>query len=84
MREGVLAATVVLCSQETTVELDLDTFLTAGYVTVDELYQGSLADREPTRRGKRAERSDSEVLTLAILAQWPGRRSAAAVLRHAS
>jgi len=65
------------------VELDLDTFLVAVYVTVDELYQASLAEHKPTRRGKRAELSDSEVLTLAILAQWQGRRSEAAFLRHA-
>lgn len=64
-------------------ELDLNTFLTAVDVTVDELYQESLADRKPMRRGKRAELSDSEVLTLAILAQWQGRRSERAFLRYA-
>lgn len=64
-------------------ELDLDTFLTAVYVTVDELYQESLAGCKPLRRGKRAELSDSEVLTLAILAQWQGRRSERAFLRYA-
>ena len=64
-------------------ELDLDTFLTAVYVTVDELYQESLAGRKPLRRGKRAELSDSEALTLAILGQWQGRRSERAFLRYA-
>lgn len=64
-------------------ELDLDTFLTAVYVVVDELYQEHLAPHKPVRRGKDAELSDSEVLTLAILCQWQGRRSEAAFLRYA-
>jgi hypothetical protein len=65
------------------VELDLDTFLTAVYVVVDELYQEHLAPHKPLRRGHAAELSDSEVLTLEILAQWQGRRSEAAFLRYA-
>jgi hypothetical protein len=65
------------------VELDLDTVLTAVYVVVDEWYRESLAGCKPVRRGKRAELSDSEVLTLAILAQSQGRRSEAAFLRYA-
>lgn len=64
-------------------ELDLDTFLTAVYVTVDDLYLAQLAPGKPVRRGKKAELSDSEVLTLAILAQWQGRRSERAFLRYA-
>lgn len=63
--------------------LDLDTFLTTVYVTVDELYLEHLAAWKPRRRGKRAELADSEVLTLAILAQWQGRRSERAFLRAA-
>jgi hypothetical protein len=64
-------------------ELDLDTFLTAVYVTVDELYVEHLAAYKPIRRGKRAELSDSEVLTLGMLTQWQPRRSEAAFLRYA-
>lgn len=65
-------------------ELDLDTFLTAVYVVVDDLYQEHLAPHKPRRPGKAAELSDGEVLTLAVLAQWQGRRSEAAFLRYAA
>lgn len=64
-------------------ELDLDTFLTAVYVVVDEWYQEHLVTHKPLRRGKRAELSDSEVVTLAIIGQWQGRRSERAFLRYA-
>ena len=82
MKEGILVATVVVSRKETAVELDLDTFLTAVYVVVDELYQEQVARSKPVRWGKAAEVSDSEVLTLAILAQWQPRRSEAAFLRY--
>ena len=52
--------------------LDLDTFLTALYTTVDDLYSEHYAHRKPQRPGRRPELSDSEVLTLAICAQWFG------------
>ncbi len=51
-------------------ELDLDTFLTIVYCTVDELYQSHVAAVKPARPGKAPDMRDSEVLTLALLAQW--------------
>ena len=51
-------------------DLDLDTFLTAVYCVVDDLYRAHCAARKPRRPGRRPELSDSEVLTLALLAQW--------------
>lgn len=50
--------------------LDLDTFLTALYTTVDDLYQGHIRGKLPQRPGPKPSLSDSEVLTLALLAQW--------------
>ena len=54
--------------------MDLDSFLTALYVSIDDWWQ---AHHLPTARklGRPALLSDSEVLTLAILAQWPRFRS---------
>jgi hypothetical protein len=53
--------------------LDRDTFLTLVYCLVDDLYQRYAAPHKPRRPGRRPELSDSEVLTLALLAQWrPG------------
>ena len=63
--------------------LDLDTFLTALYTTVDDLYSEHYAHRKPQRPGRRPELSDSEVLTLAVCAQWFG-TSERAFIRHAS
>src|SRR5689334_20798345 len=51
-------------------EMDVDTFLVAVYVTVDDLYQAHCAPHKPVRRGARCRLSDSEVLTLALLEQW--------------
>ena len=53
--------------------VDLDTFLVALYTIVDELYQRHVAPHRPVRRGRRAELSDSEVVTLMVCAQWHGR-----------
>jgi hypothetical protein len=50
--------------------LDLDTFLVALYTIVDDLYQQSCAPFKPLTPGQEEELSDSEVLTLAICAQW--------------
>ncbi len=50
--------------------LDLDTFLATVYCVVDDLYRQHCARRKPRRPGRRPELSDSEVLTLALLAQW--------------
>ena len=52
--------------------LDLDTFLTALYTTVDDLYQQHIVQHKPRRRGRRPELTDSEVLTLTICSQWFG------------
>jgi hypothetical protein len=62
--------------------MDVDTFLTAVYTGVDDLYRAYFAARKPRRRGHQAELSDSEVLTLLLIAQWFG-RSEAALLRYA-
>lgn len=63
--------------------LDLDTFLVAVYCVVDDLYRAELAGAKPTRPGHRPELSDSEVLTLVLLAQWQQGRSERAFLRYA-
>jgi hypothetical protein len=64
--------------------LDLDTFLTVVYCTVDTLYQAHFAATKPLRPGNAPELSDSEVLTLALLAQWHPSRSERAVGRYAA
>lgn len=64
-------------------ELDLDTFLVTVYCVVDELYREYCAAAKPRRRGKKPELSDSEVLTLTVLAQWQAQRSERAFLRYA-
>ena len=61
--------------------LDLDTFLTAVYVIVDEAYQTHYAPLKPRRPGPRPRYSDSEVLALAVLAQYRPDRSERAFLR---
>lgn len=64
--------------------LDLDTFLVAVYVIVDELYQAWFAPRKPRRPGPRPHYSDSEIVTLALLAQYHPARSERAFLRFAA
>jgi hypothetical protein len=51
-------------------DLDLETFLTALYVIVDDLYQSDIVPHMPLRGGPQAEMSDSEVLCLGLAAQW--------------
>ena len=51
-------------------ELDLDTFLVAVYVIVDDVYQRHIVPRMPACGGPPAQRSDSEVLCLGLAAQW--------------
>jgi hypothetical protein len=70
--------------KETTMELDLDTFLTIVYCTVDELYQTQFAAAKPPRPGTAPTLSDSEVLTLLLLTQWHPSRSERAVGRYAA
>ena len=50
--------------------LDLETFLTALYVIVDDLYQSHIAPRMPAGGGPTAQMSDSEVLCLGLAVQW--------------
>ena len=64
--------------------LDLDTFLTTVYCLVDDLYRAHCAGRKPRRPGHRPELSDSEVLTLALLAQWWPDNSERAFCRYAA
>lgn len=64
-------------------EHDLDTFLTTVYCIVDDLYQEHLAPERPQRPGPKPELSDSEVLTLTLLAQWQGQRSEQAFVAYA-
>jgi hypothetical protein len=64
-------------------ELDLDTFLTTVYCKVDDLWQEQFAPLKPVRPGPQPELSDSEVLTLMLLAQWHPRRSERAFGRYA-
>jgi hypothetical protein len=63
--------------------MDLDSFLTSLYVSVDDWWQTHYL---PTARklGRPALLADSEVLTLAILAQWPRFRSERDFWRFAS
>jgi hypothetical protein len=51
-------------------DLDLETFLTALYVIVDDLYQSHIVPRMPTTGGPTAQMSDSEVLCLGLAVQW--------------
>ena len=54
--------------------MDLDSFLVSSYVLVDDWWKLEHASRSP-ETGRPALLSDPEVLTLAILAQWPRFRS---------
>ncbi len=62
--------------------IDLDTFLVALYTIVDDLSQQRPGLRRPGRPGARPTVTDSEILTLALCAQWWG-RSERAFLRYA-
>jgi hypothetical protein len=52
------------------VGLDLETFLTTLYVMTDDLYQQQVVPRLPRSGGPEPKLSDSEVLCLALAAQW--------------
>lgn len=54
--------------------MDLDSFATELYVTVDDWWAAAHG-ADPPRPGRPARLSPSEVLTLAVLAQWPRWRS---------
>jgi hypothetical protein len=64
--------------------MDLDSFLISLYVLVDDWWQASRHSSTPPRPGRPALLTDSEVLTLAILAQWPRFRSERDFWRFAS
>lgn len=64
-------------------ELDPDVFMVAVYCVTDDLYQRHFAHLKPRRHGPEPVFSDSEVLTLALLAQWHPSRSERAFLRYA-
>jgi hypothetical protein len=64
-------------------DLDLDTFLVTVYCVVDELYVERFGPYKPVRPGAAPTLSDSEVLTLLVLAQWAPRRSERRFLRYA-
>jgi hypothetical protein len=55
--------------------MDLDSFLVSLYVLVDDWWKADHPSRAPRKPGRPALLSESEVLTLAILAQWPRFRS---------
>lgn len=65
-------------------ELDLDTFLVTVYCVCDDLYRQQFAAAKPARPGPQPELSDSEVLTLAVLAQWQPRNSESAFVQYAA
>jgi hypothetical protein len=51
-------------------DLDLETFLVALYVIVDDLYQSHIAPRMPAPGGPPVQMSDSEGLCLGLAVQW--------------
>ena len=55
--------------------MDLDSFLVSLYVQIDDWWKLNRSLEPPTKTGRPALLSDPEVLTLAILAQWPRFRS---------
>jgi hypothetical protein len=68
----------------TSQHLDPATLVTALYCTIDDLHREHFAHRKPVRPGRRPELSDSEVLTLMVLAQWRTDRSERAFLAYAT
>lgn len=63
--------------------VDENTFLTTVYCIVDDWYQQACKPHKPRRPGPAPTMSDSEVLTLAVLAQWHPTREETAVVAHA-
>ena len=62
--------------------LDLETFLTALYTLVDDIYQAHFAPLR-TNRGRPCLFCDSEILALCLLARWSFGGNHAAMLRYA-
>ena len=63
--------------------IDLDTFLITVYCIIDDWCQQHLVPHRAHRPGRRPDLSDSEVLTLLVLAQWQQNRSETAFLAYA-
>jgi hypothetical protein len=63
--------------------MDLDSFLVSLYVLVDDWWKLECSSKPP-KTGRPALLTDSEVITLAILAQWPRFRSERDFWRFAS
>ncbi len=63
--------------------MDLDSFLVSLYVLIDDWWKANRSSA-PREAGRPASLSESEVLTLAILAQWPRFRSERDFWRFAS
>jgi len=63
--------------------VDTDTFVTTCYVIVDDLLKALSSPVRQHRRGRPLLLSDSEFITLMLLAQWHGRGSERAALRCA-
>ena len=55
--------------------MDLDSFLVSLYVLIDDWWKAAHPSTVPRKPGRPALISESEVLTLPILAQWPRFRS---------
>jgi hypothetical protein len=55
--------------------MDLETFLVSLFVLVDDWVSDTRPCEPKSRRGRPPRLSESEVLTLAVLAQWPRWRS---------
>jgi hypothetical protein len=65
-----------------TAEADLATFLATVYCTIDELYRERFGPHKPVRRGGAPVASDSEVLTLLVLAHWQSDRAERRFVRY--
>ena len=72
----------VVLFKEATMDLDVTTFLTTVSCIVDDLYQAHVAPPKPRRPGPPPQMSDSEVLTLTLLAHWHPDRSERAFLQY--
>jgi hypothetical protein len=64
-------------------DLDSDTFLVTVYCVCDDLYRAEFAPELARRPGAKGKLADSEVLTLAVLAQWHPHRCERCFLRYA-
>jgi hypothetical protein len=70
-----------IARKATAMDFDVNTFLTTLYTTIDEWYQAEIAASKPVRPGPKPSVSESEVLTITVLAQWQQNRSERAFLR---